>query len=379
MNVLCIGPAYPLRGGIASFNTALCRAFDRAGHNASVVSFSRQYPGFLFPGRTQFESGGPPGDVRIAPVIDSCNPVSWLRTAGFIRKEDPDLIVLHHWMPFIALGTGSVVRRFRKKSAAPVIAVVHNVVPHEKHAGWKLLTSRLLHACDGFIVLSRSVLDDLGAFTESTHVRFIPHPLYDVFGDPLERTEAAGKLGLDPAGKYLLFFGMVRRYKGLDLLIRAFARIRDIHPDVKLIVAGEFYAPKQRYLDLIRELGLEGRLVIRDEFIPSGEVRYYFSLADLVCQPYLTATQSGITQIAYHFGVPMLVTDVGGLAEIVPAGRVGYVTGIDETQVAEAITDFFSRSRAASFRRNIGEEKKRFSWDAMVSGIVEMSARIRKS
>ena len=379
MNILCIGPAHPLRGGIANFNTALCRSLNRSGHQASIISFSLQYPGFLFPGRTQYEGGPRPEDVRIRTLINSINPFSWYAAAAFIRKESPDLIILHHWMPFIALSLGFIIRRFRRKVRSPVIAVTHNIIPHEKYPFWKELTFYLLRVCDGFIVLSHSVLDELSLFTGNPQRRFVPHPVYDIFGNAVEREAAASRLGLDPAARYILFFGYVRKYKGLDLMIRAFARCTGVIPDLKLIVAGEFYAGKKEYLDLIRDMGLEERVIIRDEFIPAGQVRYYFSLADLVAQPYLSATQSGITQIAYHFGVPMLVTNVGGLAEFVPDGRVGYVTEVNEEAVAAAITDFFSTDKKERFKKQIQSEKRRFSWDAMTSAIEDMALRIMET
>jgi D-inositol-3-phosphate glycosyltransferase len=372
LNILCIGPAYPLRGGIANFNMSLCRAFSSSGHNVSILSFSLQYPGFLFPGKTQYEGGPAPGDIKIHSGINSINPFSWKKSAGFIGEENPDLIILHHWMPFIAVGLASIIRRVRTRTRVPVIAITHNVIPHEKHPFWKVLTARLLKRCDGFITLSSSVLDDLDLFTDSPNKIFVPHPVYEIFGEAVERKVAANKLGFDPAEKYLLFFGYIRKYKGLDLLLRAFAGCMESNPDLKLIVAGEFYSGKQEYLDLITELSLGDRVIIRDEFIPAEEVKYYFSLADLVTQPYLTATQSGVTQIAYHFGIPMLVTDVGGLPEMVPDGKVGYVTPVNANAVAEAITDFFSSDKAVAFRENILEEKKKFSWEAMVSNILEL-------
>jgi glycosyltransferase involved in cell wall biosynthesis len=378
LKIICIGPAFPLRGGISNFNTTLCRNLAGAGHQASIISFSLQYPSFLFPGATQFEPGESPEGIEIRPLINSINPLSWLRTARIVRRESPDLVILHHWMPFMAVGLGTIVRRMDRRRNFPVIAVCHNVVPHEKQAGWKLLTRYLLSRCDGFIVLSRSVLDDLSMFTESEHKVFVPHPVYDIFGEGVTREEAARYLGLDPGDKYLLFFGLVRKYKGLDLLLDAFARVKEEIENLKLVIAGEFYERKDEYLEQIAKSGMGDRILLHDRFIPSGEVKYYFCLADLVVQPYRTATQSGISQIAYHFGVPMVVTGVGGLSEIVPHGRVGYVTDVDEKAVAEAILDFFCGNRAGEFRSNIQTEKKRFSWDAMGSQIIELAGSIRE-
>jgi len=376
LNIICIGPAHPLRGGIANFNTALCKNFIEAGHRASIISFSLQYPGILFPGKTQYEEGKAPSGIPISSLINSVNPFSWIKAIRAIRSASPDLVVIHHWMPFIAMSQGYIIRRLKKKTACPVIVVAHNVIPHEKRIAWKSMSKYLLSACDGYIVLSASQLDDLQIFTDSTNKGFIPHPVYDHFGEAVDRKEAAQRLGLDPSMRYLLFFGMIRKYKGLDLLLKAFAILKYRVPDLRLIVAGEFYSGEKEYLDLINESGLGDRVILRDHFIPAGKVRYYFSLADLVTQPYLSATQSGVSQVAYHFGVPMLVTDVGGLAEIVPHMKVGYVTPLDEHKIAEAITDFYEKDRAATFRKNILTEKQRFTWDAMTTRILELAQEV---
>ncbi len=379
MKIICIGPGYPLRGGISNFNTALCKNLASAGHDASIISFSLQYPGFLFPGTSQVEPGDPPEGIIIKEMINSVNLLSWIRTARRIRKMEPDLVLLHHWMPFIAMGLGSIVRKLGKNRSFPVIAVCHNVIPHEKQLGWKFLNRRLLKRCDGFIVLSRSVLDDLSLFTDSKLKEYVPHPVYDIFGEAVERDEAGRYLGLDPSGKYLLFFGLIRKYKGLDLLLKAFASARQEIEGLKLIIAGEFYTGKEEYMELIGKLGLNDSILVRDQFIPAGEVKYYFSLADLVVQPYRTATQSGISQIAYHFGNPMLVTDVGGLAEIVPDQEVGYVTPVDEGKIGEAIVDFFQNDRADEFRKNVEARKGQFTWDAMREEILQLAERISSS
>lgn len=378
MNIICIGPAFPLRGGIANFNTALCQHFIEAGHQASIISFSLQYPDILFPGKTQYEEGKGPDGIPIFSLINSVNPFSWIKSARTIRSASPELVVIHHWMPFMAMSLGFIIRRLKKKVSCPVVVVAHNVIPHEKRMGWKSMTRYLLRACDGYIVLSESLLDDLKVFTDSTRKSFIPHPVYEHFGEAVDRKVAAERLGLDPSLRYLLFFGMIRKYKGLDLLIKAFGEIRSRFPDLRLIVAGEFYSGEKEYLDLIKKMGLGDRVFLRDHFIPSGKVRYYFSLADLVTQPYRSATQSGVSQVAYHFGVPMLVTDVGGLAEIVPHMKVGYVTPVEEHEIAEAITDFFEKDRAAFFRENIQTEKQRFTWAAMTSRILELAQEIRQ-
>jgi D-inositol-3-phosphate glycosyltransferase len=372
LKIVCIGPAFPLRGGIANFNTALSRSFQGLGHDVQIISFSLQYPRFLFPGKSQYESGAPPA-LTVRSIINSVNPFSWLRAARTVRKISPDIAVVHHWMPFIAVSLGFILHRIRKAGGTRIICVVHNVVPHEKQPGWRGISRYFFTSCDGFIAMSRSVLADLQKFVKGKEKRFIPHPIYDIFGAKVDRVSASEQLQVSPDHAYLLFFGMIRKYKGLDLLLDAMPAIIKALPDVRLLVAGEFYADRADYLEKIERLGVKEHVYISDGFIPSERIKYYFSLADLVVQPYITATQSGVTQIAYHFEVPMLVTDTGGLAEIVPDERAGYVVPVDQEAISEKVIDFYKNQRRETFVRNLKEEKKRFSWEAMANGIIDMT------
>jgi D-inositol-3-phosphate glycosyltransferase len=376
LKIVSIGPAFPLRGGIANFNLALSREFIRSGHNIEIVSFSYQYPRFLFPGKTQFESGQKPADIKISSLISSVNPVSWFRTARYVRKFNPGMIVIHYWMPFMAISLGMIARLIKKREQIRAIAVTHNIIPHEKHAGWKFLTRYFLKSCDGFITMSSTVTNDLTAFKLKAPSACIPHPIYNIFGERVSRKSAAEFLGLPPTMNYLLFFGLIRRYKGLELLLKAMPYIIQQIKDIKLIIAGEFYSDKEEYFALLNELRIIEHVHIVNRFIPSEEVKFFFSLADLVVQPYLSATQSGITQIAYHFEVPMVVTDVGGLAELVPDGKAGYVVPVDYKQVAKAVIDFFEFNRSGQFRDGLKEEKKKYTWANMVKGILELSDKI---
>jgi glycosyltransferase involved in cell wall biosynthesis len=376
LKIVSIGPAFPLRGGIANFNLALSKEFYRSGYNIEIVSFSYQYPRFLFPGKTQYEEGQVPADIKISSLISSVNPFSWFRTTRYIRKFNPEMVVIHYWMPFMAISLGKIIRMLRKRQQIRVIAVTHNIIPHEKHAGWKFLTRYFLKSCDGFITMSSTVSDALAAFRPKAPSAYIPHPIYNIFGERVSRQSAAEFLGLPPTMNYLLFFGLIRKYKGLELLLKAMPYIIQQIKDIKLIIAGEFYSGKEDYFNLINELRIIEHVHIVNRFIPSEEVKFFFSLADLVVQPYISATQSGITQIAYHFEVPMVVTDVGGLAELVPDGKVGYVVPVDFKQVARAVIDFFEFNRSGQFRDGLKEEKKKYTWANMVSGILELSGRI---
>jgi glycosyltransferase involved in cell wall biosynthesis len=378
LKVVNIGPAFPLRGGIANFNLALSREFCRSGYASEIISFSYQYPRLLFPGKTQFEQGQVPNDIKISNLISSVNPLSWFRTARYIRNLNPGLVVIHYWMPFMAISLGKIIRLVKRSKEIRAIAVTHNIIPHEKHTGWKFMTRYFLKSCDGFITMSSSVSDALAAFRIKVPSASIHHPVYNIFGEKVSRQTAAEFLGLRPTSHFLLFFGLVRRYKGLELLLKAMPYIVQQIKDIKLIIAGEFYSGKEEYFNLINELQILEHVHIVNRFIPSEEVKFFFSIADLVVQPYLTATQSGITQIAYHFEVPVVVTDVGGLAELVPDGKVGYVIPVDFRQVSRAVIDFFEFNRANQFRDGLKEEKKKYTWTRMVQGIMELADKINK-
>jgi D-inositol-3-phosphate glycosyltransferase len=368
---ILIGPAHPLRGGIASFNHALCYAYQRAGMMAEIVTFYLQYPKILFPGKTQIENGPAPEGIKISAPLSSINPFSWYRTARLIRKEQPEYILFQYWMPFMAPAFGVVASRVKRKTKTKVVAVVHNALPHESFPLKKILTRYFFNRCDYFIAMSRSVEQDLKTLTKNKVIRFSPHPIYDIFGEKVSKEKACGFLKIDPLDSYVLFFGIIRAYKGLDLLLRAFADKRIMELGIKLIIAGEFYEDKKRYMDLISEFQLQEKIILHDSFIPNQEVKYYFSAADIVAQTYHSATQSGVAQMAYQFDSPMLVTDVGGLSEIVPHGKVGYVTKKNPKEIADALVDFFTNQRKAEFAKNVFEEKKNFSWEKFVRVIEE--------
>ncbi len=375
MKILLVGPASPLRGGIANFNESLYNAFDKK-HDTHIIGFSLQYPSLFFPGRTQYEKGAPDTGIRSTNLINSINPLSWRSAAAGIVKMRPDCLVVHYWMPFFAPALGSIIRKVKRKIKVKVIGLLHNVEPHEGMPGGKRFGRYFFDSCDGFIAMSSTVLTDLKKYGIDKPALHIPHPVYDIFGDPVSRQFACENLGLNCDQKHLLFFGIIRRYKGLDLLLEAFASPRLSNLNLKLIVAGEFYEQEDRYIDLVQRLGLEHKILFTRSFVPKEKVAQYFAASDLIVLPYLSATQSGVTQIAYHFNKPMLVTNVGGLEDVVANGRVGYVCGKDPDEIASAIADFFENNRSAEFVENIKTEKKRFSWDAMVKGIEELLKEI---
>ncbi len=374
MRIGIAGTAWPYRGGLAAFNERLARQFIAEGHEVKIFTFSMQYPDFLFPGKTQYSDAPQPEDLSICRTINSVNPFSWFKTARAIRKADIDILVIKFWIPLMAPCLGTIARLARHKGIR-VVSILDNVIPHEPHFWDKWLIRYFIRSVDSFIAMSESVREDCLKFLPASRhdvVTLSPHPLYDNFGEAVTKTDARSFLGLPQDKTILLFFGFIRDYKGLDLLMKAYKKAYT--KDLLLVVAGEFYNNAQQYSELEKELGLEGTIEWRTDFIPDDKVRYYFSAADLIVQPYKTATQSGVTQIAYHFERPMLVTRVGGLAEIVPNGKVGYVCEVNEDEIAEAIRSFAvmdTKQRDASFRKNIQNEKQKYAWSAMTAKIYD--------
>lgn len=365
--IILIGPAYPLRGGIADSNHSLALALQELGHDVRILSFSVQYPSFLFPGKSQFDFKGVKPNVEIHTSINSVNPLSWIRTALWLRKQTPDLVITRFWLPFMGAALGSLLKLSGLKNNIPLIALCDNVIPHEKRIGDKSLTSYFLNANNSFLVMSKSVGKDISSFITNPKINFHPHPVYDQFGDLQDKSSAINSLNLNPAKQYILFFGFIRQYKGLDLLIEA---LPSINNNVELIVAGEFYEPEEDYKNLIEKLGLSNRVHFYADFIPQEKVATFFSACDILVQPYRTATQSGVAQIAYHFNKPILVTNVGGLPEIVPHNKVGYVVEVNPFEISLAINDFYENDKELEFIENVKEEKKKYSWTNMATQII---------
>jgi len=369
MKIIIVGTTYPYRGGLAAFNERLAREYIQQGHEVEIFTFSLQYPSFLFPGKTQFSSEEAPSDLKINRTINSVNPLSWLLTGRMIKKLNADKVIFCYWMAFIAPCFGTIARIVRSPKTE-IIALIHNMIPHEPTILDKLFPKYFVNAMDGFVAMADSVIEDVKHFDAYDKPKIVsPHPIYDHYGALLDKKDAAIKLGLYDQNAYILFFGFIRQYKGLDLLLEAFADERLRKFPLKLIVAGEFYENPEPYLSQIAKLKLGNFVELRTVFIPDSEVRNYFSVADIVAQPYRTATQSGVSQIAYHFEKPMLVTNVGGLAEIVPHGKVGYVVDVEPAQIADALVDFYENKRANEFIENIKTEKLKYAWSQMTEAI----------
>ena len=380
MRVVIIGPAYPLRGGLATYNERLARAFREAGDEVRIVTFSLQYPDFLFPGQTQFSTEPGPDDLHIEVSLNSVNPLSWLAVGHRLRRERPDMVIFRFWLPFMGPALGTVARLAVRNGHTRVVAITDNVIPHEKRPGDGPLTRYFLSACDGFVTMSRSVLSDLEQLGFGRKpALYRPHPLYDNFGPMKPKAEALAALQLPATTGYLLFFGFIRAYKGLDIMLEALADKRLAELPIKLIIAGEFYEDAAPYEALIRRYQLEDRIVRATDFIPNERVVDYFCAADLIVQPYKNATQSGVSQIAYHFERPMLVTDVGGLAELIPNGVVGYVVPPTSAAIVDAVVDFYAQQREKTFEAGVREQKKQFSWPVMVAALKEVAEKRIKS
>lgn len=362
-----IGPAFPYRGGIATTNERLAQEFISMGFIVDIETFTVQYPSFLFPGKTQYNLKTAPKNITIKRTINSVNPLNWFSVGNRIRNEKPDLVIFRYWIPFLAPCMGTIAGRIRKNKQSKIICLADNIIPHEHRIGDRLLTNYFIQRADGLIAMSRSVLIDAGTFKNNLSLGYCPHPIFDNYGEKLSFNIAKQKLNLDKNFKYLLFFGFIRDYKGLDLLLNAFADERLRKFPVKLLIAGEYYSSPDPYIELIKKNNLENLIELRTGFIADDEVNLYFCAADMVVQPYKSATQSGVTQIGYHFNKPMLVTNVGGLSEIIPDGKIGYVVEPESQNIANALVDFYENDRIGEFEANIVEEKKKFSWANMVN------------
>jgi glycosyltransferase involved in cell wall biosynthesis len=371
LKIFIVGPAFPLRGGPAQFNENLCLELNKAGHQAEIISYSLQYPDFLFPGSSQFEkSGTAPAGLRIHTLINTVNPFNWFKVAAFIKKEKPDFILFRYWLPFFGPSLGTIGRLVR--SATKVIALTDNVLPHEKRPGDHALTRYFVKSCDGFIAMSNTVLKDISKFTANPHKVFAPHPMYETYGPGVSMAEARRQLKIGENEKIVLFFGLVRHYKGLDILLEAMSDPAVKKLGIRLLVAGEFYDEKQKYLHLVRQLQMEDRVILHDRFIPNEEVKNYFCAANIVAQTYRNATNSGVTMVGYYYARPMLVTNVGGLSEIVPDQKCGYVVEKNVAQIAAAITDYFMKAREPEFTRQVKEERKKYEWAQFINTLLNL-------
>ena len=373
MKIVILGTAYPYRGGLATFNERLARQFQAEGHDVEVVTFTLQYPSFLFPGKTQYSNEVAPTDLRIKRWVNSCNPFNWVSVGRKIRKMQPDMLITCYWMAFFAPCYGIIERIVKGNGKTRCVALVHNMIPHEPSLLDKLFAPFYVKSTDGFVALSDSVVRDIDKLDKHSKSKtFSPHPIYDHYGERMSKVEACEALKLDADKEYMLFFGLVRAYKGLDLLLDAMAKIHDKLPNLCLLVAGEFYEQEEMYRKQIEANGLTDKVIIRNEFIPDADLRLYFGAANLIVQPYKTATQSGVTQVAFHFEKPMLVTNVGGLGEIVHDHQMGYATEPNADAIADAIVDYYENNRQEDYTQYLILEKEKYSWSILTKAFVKI-------
>ena len=377
MKIVILGTAYPYRGGLATFNERLARQFQAEGHDVEVVTFTLQYPSFLFPGKTQYSNEVAPTDLRIKRWVNSCNPFNWVSVGRKIRKMQPDMLITCYWMAFFAPCYGIIERIVKGNGKTRCLALVHNMIPHEPSLLDKLFAPFYVKSTDGFVALSDSVVKDIDKLDKCRKPKtFSPHPIYDHYGERMSKAEACELLKLDADKDYMLFFGLVRAYKGLDLLLDAMGKMHDKLPNLRLLIAGEFYEQEEVYRKQIADNGLIDKVIIRNEFIPDADLRLYFGAADLIVQPYKTATQSGVTQVAFHFEKPMLVTNVGGLGEIVHDHKMGYAVQPNAESIAEAIIDYYENDRQEDYTQYLILEKEKYSWSILTRAFTHIKSLI---
>lgn len=366
MKIVLLGTSYPYRGGLAAFNERLARQFMSEGHEVELWTFTLQYPSFLFPGKTQYSTESAPSGLKIVRCLNSCNPLSWVRVGQKARREAPDMLICCYWMSFMAPAFSTVERIAKRNGKTRCIALVHNILPHEPSLLDKCLTPLFIGATDGYVALSESVSEEIGRLAGRDVPRgWSPHPIYDHYGALLSKSEACRRLGIAEDKDYMLFFGLVRAYKGLDLLLDAFGEVAESLPDLRLLIAGEFYEDEAKYREQIRRNGIDDKVVIHNAFVADGDVQNWFSAASLVVQPYKTASQSGVTQVAFHFEKSMLVTNVGGLGEIVHDGKMGYAVAPTSGDIARALRDYYGEGREEAFTAYVRSEKSKYGWDKM--------------
>lgn len=376
LRICIVGTAYPYKGGIAMFNERLAQEFIAQGHEVEIVTFTLQYPKFFFPGKSQFSDDAAPSDLKISRQVNSVNPITWYTTANYIKKGQFDLVVAKYWIPAMGPSLGTIIRQVAK-AGIKTISIIDNIIPHEKRPGDDQLSRYFVNSVQGFIAMSHKVHDQMQGFVKSQPVIYNPHPIYDTYGEIINRDKACAHLNLDPEFDYVLFFGYIRDYKGLDILLESMAIARKSNPNLKLIVAGEYYSNAEKYLKLIDDLQLEDHVSLHTEFISNDEVKYFFSAADMVAQSYKSATQSGISQMAIYFEKPIISTNVGGLPETVRDGKTGYLTNVDPKEVADGILRFFKDAPRKEFIKNIQELKKEYSWSSFSHKLIDLYQQLK--
>ena len=369
MKITIVSPAYPYRGGIANFTSLLYRELEKE-HDVSVINFSRQYPSLIFPGKTQVEDGDTSNEIPTRRIIDTLNPVTWFKVGDILKKEKPDWVIFAYWLPFFAPVFGKIAAKIKENRTTKTLALCHNILPHEKRMFDVSLTKYFFKKIDSFVLLSNAVKEDLFLIDKNASYKTLFHPLYSNFGEAVDKTEAREKLKLDEKN-IILFFGFIREYKGVDILLEALSILKK-EIDCKLLVVGEFYSDENKYRELVKTLDVEKKVLFVSEFVPSENVKYYFSASDVVVLPYRSATQSGVTLVARNFNKPVIATKVGGLSEIVNEGENGYLVEPENPKMlADAILKYYKQNKEEEFSKKIKEEVDKYSWKRFTEELIK--------
>lgn len=365
LKIAIIGPSHPYRGGMAAFNESLGRELQRQGHEVELINFIFQYPNWIFPGEKQTTDDPAPVDLVIFRKIHSISPLNWIKVRSYLKRQQYDRIFCGYWLPLLSPCFTSILKGLKKETQ--ITGIIHNAIPHEKRTGDHSLTAMFLRQLTDAVVLSKSVEKDLKTFELPADLNIIRlfHPIYDQYGTPVEENRAKQELELDSSKRYLLFFGFIRSYKGLDILIEAFGRT-NLPGDVDLLIAGEFYEDRERYLKLIQDSGVSSRIHLKEGYIPSDRVKFFFCAAKAVVLPYRSATQSGITQIAIHFSLPVISTRVGGIEEYIRHDYNGWLTSSDSAVLASDLSRLFKEDPFERYAEAQSEVLQKYSWKAFV-------------
>jgi glycosyltransferase involved in cell wall biosynthesis len=375
-SIVFLGPSYPFRGGIASFSESLAREFTLKGFESTLYTFSLQYPSFLFPGKTQFSEAPRPEDLNINQVVNSINPFNWIKVGLELKKKRPDIVLVRFWLPFMGPCFGTILRIVARNKFTKIICIADNIIPHEKRIGDSLFTSYFTKSIHAFIAMSEQVMKDMNMLGIKQKKILLPHPIFNHFGNQVSRQEGLKGLQIETDKKIILFFGFIRYYKGVDILLKAMADQRTKENGYVLLIAGEFYEDEEKYLNIIKEENLEKQVIIHNKFISEENIKFYFSAADVLIQPYRHATQSGVTPLALHFNLPMIVTRVGGLSESVVDKQTGLITEPNSKSIADSIIEYFETGKEA-FVTHLNEHKKQYTWAFMADGIIELNEELR--
>ena len=373
-----MGPCHPYRGGIASFTERLAKEFNQHDFHTELITFTLQYPSILFPGKTQFVDNAAPEGLNIKRMINSVNPFNWMLTGLKLMLKKPDLIIVRFWLPFMGPAFGTILRIAKWNKHTKVICIADNIIPHEKRAGDTIFTHYFSGSVDAFVAMSQQVVNDVKKLKLKQPVRLLHHPIFDHFGEKIDKIQARKYFNLNVSDKVILFFGFIRHYKGLDLLLEAMSDARIKNKGYKLIIAGEFYEDRTQYDSLIKDLQITDQVIIHNKFISEKDITLYFSAADVLVQPYRHATQSGVTPLSYHFELPMIVTNVGGLTEMMIDGKTGLVANPTSISIADIVIAYFEKGKDY-FQSNLAKEKQKYSWESMMDGLVSTFQQIKQS